>query len=150
MDEDDGEAGENLPFSNIRHIVPLNDCGFACDYGNFIKLVYIDDKQSLTNKKRQKARGLEEKQHQQGQTHEANYGFSLEARCIHCQGNREDCIYCQEDDSSQIGYGRGSKPVINCSSRHNCSKTADCAAATAAIASPPSSSNLSSSLGQWL
>ncbi|KAG1376908.1 hypothetical protein G6F60_007708 [Rhizopus arrhizus] len=150
VDEDDGEAGENLPFSNIRHIVPLNDCGFACDYGNFIKLVYIDDKQSLTNKKRQKARGLEEKQHQQGQTHEANYGFSLEARCIHCQGNREDCIYCQEDDSSQIGYGRGSKPVINCSSRHNCSKTADCAAATAAIASPPSSSNLSSSLGQWL
>ncbi|KAG1045251.1 hypothetical protein G6F43_011310 [Rhizopus delemar] len=133
VDEDDSEAGENLPFSNIRHIVPLNDRGFACDYGNFIKLVYIDDKQSLTNKKRQKARGLEEEQHQQGQTHE---------------GNREDCIYCQENDSSQIGYGRGSKPVINCSSRHNCSKTADCAAATAAIASPPSS-NLSSSLGQW-
>ncbi|KAG2197938.1 hypothetical protein INT47_002965 [Mucor saturninus] len=48
-DEDILEASENLPFSAVRHIIPLDGCGLACDFGNFIKLVYLD-KPSLTEK----------------------------------------------------------------------------------------------------
>lgn len=47
-DEDDtlelDEADEMLPFSAVRHVVPLDGSGLGCDYGNFIKLVYLDDK----------------------------------------------------------------------------------------------------------
>ncbi|CAO3651099.1 unnamed protein product [Mucor hiemalis] len=52
-DEDTLEASENLPFSDVRHIIPLDGCGLACDFGNFIKLVYLD-KPSLTEKERLK------------------------------------------------------------------------------------------------
>ncbi|ORZ01504.1 hypothetical protein BCR43DRAFT_487038 [Syncephalastrum racemosum] len=38
------EADEMLPFSAVRHVVPLDGSGLGCDYGNFIKLVYLDDK----------------------------------------------------------------------------------------------------------
>lgn len=52
-DEDILEASENLPFSAVRHIIPLDGCGLACDFGNFIKLVYLD-KPSLTEKEKMK------------------------------------------------------------------------------------------------
>lgn len=42
-DESYDEASELLPFSTVRHAVPLDGSGIACDYGNFIKLVYLDD-----------------------------------------------------------------------------------------------------------
>lgn len=42
-DEEEEEANEILPFSVIRHVVPLDGSGLGCDYGNFIKLVYLDD-----------------------------------------------------------------------------------------------------------
>ncbi|KAI9312283.1 hypothetical protein BX666DRAFT_1990376 [Dichotomocladium elegans] len=40
----DGEASELLPFSAVRHVLPLTDNqwnpnGFACDFGNFIKII---------------------------------------------------------------------------------------------------------------
>ncbi|KAI7856671.1 hypothetical protein BDC45DRAFT_503331 [Circinella umbellata] len=44
-DEDEyDEASEMLPFSTIRHVVPLNGSGLVCDFGNFIKVVYLDDR----------------------------------------------------------------------------------------------------------
>ena len=52
-EEDAFEASENLPFSAVRHIIPLDGCGLACDFGNFIKLVQLD-KPSLTEKERLK------------------------------------------------------------------------------------------------
>ncbi|KAG2237230.1 hypothetical protein INT48_006634 [Thamnidium elegans] len=52
-DEDMLEASENLPFSTVRHIIPLDGCALACDFGNFIKLVYLD-KPSLTEKEKLK------------------------------------------------------------------------------------------------
>ncbi|KAG0169849.1 hypothetical protein DFQ28_011344 [Apophysomyces sp. BC1034] len=42
-DEDEDEANELLPFSTVRHVMSLGN-GLGCDYGNFIKLIYIDDK----------------------------------------------------------------------------------------------------------
>ncbi|KAG2223969.1 hypothetical protein INT45_013426, partial [Circinella minor] len=44
-DDDDeyDEASEMLPFSTIRHVVPLGGSGLVCDFGNFIKVVYLDD-----------------------------------------------------------------------------------------------------------
>jgi WD40 repeat protein len=47
------EASENLPFSTVRHVIPLDGAGLACDFGNFIKLVYLD-KPSLTEKEHAK------------------------------------------------------------------------------------------------
>lgn len=57
-DEDDWEeesleASENLPFSAVRHVIPLDGAGLACDFGNFIKLVYLD-KPTLTEKEHAK------------------------------------------------------------------------------------------------
>jgi WD40 repeat protein len=51
QDDDDymTEASEILPFSTIRHVIPLDGSGLACDFGNFIKLVYLD-KPSHTEK----------------------------------------------------------------------------------------------------
>ncbi|KAI9494157.1 hypothetical protein BDB00DRAFT_928441 [Zychaea mexicana] len=45
-DDDDeyDEASEMLPFSTVRHVIPLHGSGLACDFGNFIKVVYVDDR----------------------------------------------------------------------------------------------------------
>ncbi|KAI8384812.1 uncharacterized protein BYT42DRAFT_612483 [Radiomyces spectabilis] len=43
IESDSEEASEILPFSCIRHVVPLNGFGIACDYGNFIKLISFED-----------------------------------------------------------------------------------------------------------
>ncbi|KAI9275775.1 hypothetical protein BDA99DRAFT_496435 [Phascolomyces articulosus] len=44
-DEDEyDEASEMLPFSTVRHVIPLSGSGLACDFGNFIKVVYVDDR----------------------------------------------------------------------------------------------------------
>ncbi|KAI8138418.1 WD40-repeat-containing domain protein [Fennellomyces sp. T-0311] len=48
-DEEFEEANEVLPFSTVRHVIPLNGSGLACDYGNFIKLVYLDDRSRKRN-----------------------------------------------------------------------------------------------------
>lgn len=50
----DLEASEILPFSAVRHIIPLDGSGLACDFGNFIKLVYLGSKMSLSEKERLK------------------------------------------------------------------------------------------------
>ncbi|CAO3628174.1 unnamed protein product [Mucor fragilis] len=53
LEEENMEASENLPFSAVRHVIPLDGAGLACDFGNFIKLVYLD-KPTLTEKERAK------------------------------------------------------------------------------------------------
>ncbi|KAL7319604.1 hypothetical protein PS15m_002727 [Mucor circinelloides] len=53
LEEESLEASENLPFSAVRHVIPLDGAGLACDFGNFIKLVYLD-KPTLTEKERAK------------------------------------------------------------------------------------------------
>ncbi|GAA5808997.1 hypothetical protein MFLAVUS_002397 [Mucor flavus] len=58
VDEDMLEASENLPFSTVRHIIPLDGCALACDFGNFIKLVYLD-KPSLTEKEKLKQESID-------------------------------------------------------------------------------------------
>ncbi|KAI9317971.1 sterol-sensing domain of SREBP cleavage-activation-domain-containing protein [Dichotomocladium elegans] len=50
-DEDD-EASELLPFSMVRHVLPLDGLGLSCDFGNFIKLIYLDNEQVLQQKQR--------------------------------------------------------------------------------------------------
>jgi hypothetical protein len=60
IDEDeDGtdmlEAGEVLPFSTVRRVIPLDGSGIACDFGNFIKLVFLD-RPSLTQKEQMRIR----------------------------------------------------------------------------------------------
>ncbi|KAI9307064.1 hypothetical protein BJ944DRAFT_262478 [Cunninghamella echinulata] len=42
----DNEALEMLPFSSIEHAVSLEGLGFACDYGNFIKVICLDNVKS--------------------------------------------------------------------------------------------------------
>ncbi|OBZ88562.1 hypothetical protein A0J61_03386 [Choanephora cucurbitarum] len=53
LEEENLDAGENLPFSTVRRIVSLDGSGLACDFGNFIKLIYLD-RPSLTDKERSK------------------------------------------------------------------------------------------------
>lgn len=53
LEEENMEASENLPFSAVRHVIPLDGAGLACDFGNFIKLVYLD-KPTLTEKEHAK------------------------------------------------------------------------------------------------
>ncbi|KAG0172756.1 hypothetical protein DFQ30_009772 [Apophysomyces sp. BC1015] len=48
-DEDMEEANEILPFSAIRHVVSLGGSGLGCDYGNFVKLIYFDDRRRKNN-----------------------------------------------------------------------------------------------------
>jgi WD40 repeat protein len=45
-EEEELEAIENLPFASIRHVIPLAGSGLACDFGNFIKLVYFENRPS--------------------------------------------------------------------------------------------------------
>jgi WD40 repeat protein len=58
-EEEDGtdmlEAGEILPFSTVRRVIPLDGSGIACDFGNFIKLVFLD-RPSLTQKEQMRIR----------------------------------------------------------------------------------------------
>ncbi|KAF7727845.1 hypothetical protein EC973_006958 [Apophysomyces ossiformis] len=42
--EDDDDGHELLPFSTVHSVFPLTN-GLGCDYGNFVKLVYLDDKE---------------------------------------------------------------------------------------------------------
>ncbi|KAI7861986.1 hypothetical protein BDF14DRAFT_1895813 [Spinellus fusiger] len=42
--EDEQEAKELLPFSAVRHLIPLEGQGFACDFGNFIKIVRFEER----------------------------------------------------------------------------------------------------------
>ncbi|KAI9484324.1 sterol-sensing domain of SREBP cleavage-activation-domain-containing protein [Zychaea mexicana] len=37
------EDYELLPFSTVHHVLPLDGTGLACDFGNFIKLIYLED-----------------------------------------------------------------------------------------------------------
>ncbi|RCI06284.1 hypothetical protein CU098_003683 [Rhizopus stolonifer] len=67
LDYDESEAGENLPFSTVRHVIPLDGRGLACDFGNFIKLVYIDNKLSLTEKEIHKQKRIQEEDEQNEQ-----------------------------------------------------------------------------------
>ncbi|KAG1252220.1 hypothetical protein G6F68_011882 [Rhizopus microsporus] len=67
VDHDEDEAAENLPFSIVRHVIPLDGRGLACDYGNFIKLVYIDNKLSLTEKEINKQKRIQEEEQIQEQ-----------------------------------------------------------------------------------
>ncbi|RUS17354.1 hypothetical protein BC937DRAFT_90082 [Endogone sp. FLAS-F59071] len=45
-DLEDNEAAQLLPFSAVRQIVPLGGDGFACDYGNFVKVVWIGNREA--------------------------------------------------------------------------------------------------------
>ncbi|RCH94912.1 hypothetical protein CU098_006600, partial [Rhizopus stolonifer] len=90
LDDDSLEASENLPFSAIRHIISLDGSGLACDFGNFIKLVYLD-KPSLTEKERLK------------QTRETMEDIGLNGQQIIDQIVAEDesmDLGCQCDDHS--------------------------------------------------
>ncbi|KAI7848167.1 sterol-sensing domain of SREBP cleavage-activation-domain-containing protein [Circinella umbellata] len=41
--EQTDEDYELLPFSTVHHVLPLDGTGLACDFGNFIKLIYLED-----------------------------------------------------------------------------------------------------------
>lgn len=53
FDDDDIDAKEMLPFSAIHHVVPMDGLGFACDYGNFIKVVCLDNKKLAALRRQQ-------------------------------------------------------------------------------------------------
>ncbi|RUP40064.1 hypothetical protein BC936DRAFT_138330 [Jimgerdemannia flammicorona] len=46
---EDDEAANLLPFFAVRQIVPLGGDGFACDYGNFVKVVWIGNREADQN-----------------------------------------------------------------------------------------------------
>jgi hypothetical protein len=37
------DASDLLPFTTVQNIVTTDEYGFACDYGNFIKIISFDD-----------------------------------------------------------------------------------------------------------
>ncbi|CAO3589844.1 unnamed protein product [Absidia cylindrospora] len=53
VDDDDMDAKEMLPFSAIHHVVPMDGLGFACDYGNFIKVICLDNKKLAALRRQQ-------------------------------------------------------------------------------------------------
>lgn len=95
LDEDNLEAGENLPFSAVRHIIPLDGSGLACDFGNFIKLVFLD-KPSLTEKESMK-QGQDTMETHQGQ--QKRQGQKMDDVVEEEQDNDSGC-QCNDDDDS--------------------------------------------------
>ncbi|CAO3697643.1 unnamed protein product [Rhizopus stolonifer] len=116
---EDEEAGENLPFSTIRHVVALDGCGLACDYGNFIKLVYIDNKASLTEKEMtRQAQILEEEKEQR---------VDEDCDCPPERRGKDGC--CGANKNIRCKVKKAPVKYNECSLRHKCSRAADCAVA---------------------
>lgn len=72
-------------FSSVRHIIPLDGCGLACDFGNFIKVVHLD-KPSLTEKERLK------------QTRDTSKSLVVDQTVI--EEEEDSGCQCDEDDSA--------------------------------------------------
>ncbi|KAI8332927.1 hypothetical protein BC941DRAFT_516682 [Chlamydoabsidia padenii] len=53
LDDDEIATKEMLPFSAIHHVVPMDGLGFACDYGNFIKVVCLDNEKLAALRRQQ-------------------------------------------------------------------------------------------------
>lgn len=149
VDHDEDEAAENLPFSIVRHVIPLDGRGLACDYGNFIKLVYIDNKLSLTEKEINKQKRIQEEEQIQEQQEDCKCSPETQGKDGCCGGvnkkkNGDAC--CREKKrKAKVKNDHRMKNITNCSVKYNCSRAADCAAAASAV----SSSVDSSSLRQW-
>lgn len=102
--EDILEANENLPFSAVRHLIPLDGCALACDFGNFIKLVYLD-KPSLTEKEKIK-----------------QASDAIDSRPLHKKKMVEQVIEedegvdsgCQCDDDDSSGCSPSTKGIDGC------------------------------------
>ncbi|KAG1233591.1 hypothetical protein G6F68_003438 [Rhizopus microsporus] len=133
-DRDEDEAGENLPFSTIRHVIPIDGKGFACDYGNFIKLVYVDNKPSPSEKEVMKSSGILE---ESGQDEE----ITKDGECSPATRGKDGCcggVNKKKNGGLCCGEKRrvlppvrnnacGIKNAAECSQRHNCSRSFDCA-----------------------
>lgn len=159
-EEEEMEASENLPFSTIRHVISLDGAGLACDYGNFIKLVYLD-KPSLTEKEKLKMSRDEPKMLVE---------VIEEDEGCQCEGtNKEDCCggvnkaknggKCCGGISKQkkkkkpaiikkqpLASGCNVRSITECSIRNNCSRASECVSTSQAIASSASVSSFSN----WL
>ncbi|KAI8373747.1 hypothetical protein BD560DRAFT_423113 [Blakeslea trispora] len=93
FEEDNLEAGENLPFSTVRRIVSLDGSGLACDFGNFIKVVYLD-KPSLTEKERMK------KSRQTMEDFGSNHQHIMDQAVI--EESEETEVACNENNTCSI------------------------------------------------
>ncbi|CEP11845.1 hypothetical protein [Parasitella parasitica] len=97
-DDESLEASENLPFSEVRHVIPLDGAGLACDFGNFIKLVYLD-KPTLTEKEHAKQTRDDMEDHKRRQTiaeqvvvEEDESEESLHCQCGSDDGGATSCL----------------------------------------------------------
>jgi WD40 repeat protein len=95
LDEDSLEAGENLPFSAIRHIIPLDGSGLACDFGNFIKLVFLD-KPSLSEKE------LMKQAHDTMETHQRQQRRQRQKMDNVVEEEQDDDSGCQCNDDEDV------------------------------------------------
>ncbi|KAI9269898.1 hypothetical protein BY458DRAFT_510176 [Sporodiniella umbellata] len=126
LDYDESEAGENLPFSTIRHVVPLDGHGLACDFGNFIKVVHIDNKLGLAEKENQEQSDVQSEGH-----HECSPENKGKGGC--CGGvNKKNGKCCREKSRPKPKASCEGQRIVECSVRQNCSHASECAAAAAA------------------
>ncbi|KAI9033619.1 hypothetical protein CLU79DRAFT_724609 [Phycomyces nitens] len=140
---DDGEASEILPFSTVRHIIPLSNLGFACDFGNFIKVVTIHKEAGLIRYSNQ---ALDE-------TLASVVPLTATGDCI-CLGDSEDCCGGKDKVNGKCCGGKNKRrnrqankevdipvsppkidittcqvrSIADCSLKAHCSKAADCRA----------------------
>lgn len=104
-EEFDEEAYELLPFSMVRHVLPLDGLGLACDFGNFIKLIYLDGEQSS-----KRMGSAAASRHHDGSCH---------------------CEDCTKSSSLQSGGSNSAVcavPPSACSILPNCPKASECRA----------------------
>ncbi|RCH82997.1 hypothetical protein CU097_006353, partial [Rhizopus azygosporus] len=108
--------------------------GFACDYGNFIKLVYVDNKPSPSEKEVMKSSGILE---ESGQDEE----ITKDGECSPATRGKDGCcggVNKKKNGGLCCGEKRrvlppvrnnacGIKNAAECSQRHNCSRSFDCA-----------------------
>jgi WD40 repeat protein/phage terminase Nu1 subunit (DNA packaging protein) len=104
-DDDSLEAGENLPFSAVRHIIPLDGSGLACDFGNFIKLVFLD-KPSLSEKEMMKQAQDTMESHQRQQRRQRQKMGDVVEEEQNDDDNDSGC-QCNDDDDACSPANKG-------------------------------------------
>ncbi|ORX54057.1 hypothetical protein DM01DRAFT_1407570 [Hesseltinella vesiculosa] len=129
LDEKDDDT--LLPFSTIHQVVPMDGLGLACDYGNFIKVLCLDDTKFAARRRQQQSLmsgsslpAIQEKllhPRPAANTHiRPKNALCDPSSCKHsalCGGTPGNC-----DPPSY----RPARPPADCSIRSTCSRASDC------------------------
>ncbi|KAI8391181.1 uncharacterized protein BYT42DRAFT_555932 [Radiomyces spectabilis] len=124
-DQDMEEANEILPFAVIRHVLPLNGNGVICDFGNFIKVVSIDNSTTIPSEKGESP-SLDR---EVDQARESITAIQPRNGHITLDDGRQDFPPIE----GRLGYSGGTvcnpRNKANCVLKANCARAADCAGA---------------------